>query len=473
MVTLNDILRARDARAAAQRRLLDRHGLPLISFTLNIPGPRKQSGLYARIHERGLDALLKDLEADAFPTEQPEGGTFFQVLGPDHRKTGSEAFVICRGEALRIKRIAANLEETHPLGRLFDMDVLCPAHGPLSRSGLGLPPRRCLLCNEEAAVCVRSRRHPTEALLERIEKMAGNFFRAEEATVRGPSPGDLAQSIAALAHQALLAEARATPKPGLVDRRNNGAHRDMDLSLLEKSADCLRPYFLDCAQTALDCRDPGALFPRLRRLGLEAERTMFRTTNGVNTHKGAVFSLGVLCAASALAARQGQGLGGVEHFARLLCADLVQKELEETSSPLRAASTAGEHCFRAYGITGARGQAQAGFPQVLREALPALERGLARGLSLNDACAQALPHLIATVDDTNILSRAGPEGLRFARAYARSLLEKSEGPDPEALQAMDQAFIDRNISPGGCADLLGAACFLHFLIREGILTQDG
>jgi triphosphoribosyl-dephospho-CoA synthase len=280
--------------------------------------------------------------------------------------------------------------------------------------------------------------------------------------IKGP------EAIAALAYRALVTEAWIAPKPGLVDRRNSGAHTDMDLLLFLQSAGSLRPYLAACATTAWHCDAPEGLLSRLRPLGLAAEERMLRATGGVNTHKGAIFSLGLLTVASALAVRDGLDRAAVARLIRGLCLGLTERELM-ASAPGRDRPTAGQRCFRRHAVTGARGQAQAGYPQVIQGALPFLEDRLAAGHPFESACVQTLLFLIATVDDTNLLSRGGLAGLEFARSQARHLLASGLATDPAAVTQLDQAFIARNLSPGGCADLLAATCFLHFLGRQGWL----
>ncbi len=272
--------------------------------------------------------------------------------------------------------------------------------------------------------------------------------------------------VARAAYQALCYEACLTPKPGLVDRANNGAHQDMNLRLFLASARSLRPFLLQCAVAAWETDNAGALFAELKPLGIRAEQAMYAVTNGVNTHKGAIFSLGLLTAAATLAVRLGQGLYAVQHHTRALCGRLLEKELAD--APQTDSPTAGERCFQNYRIAGARGQAQAGYPHIFEEALPLLRQTLRTGQSLQSGALRALLHLITRVDDTNIINRTGLDGLQFARNCAITMLERN-CVDIAELARMDKLFIRKNISPGGCADLLAATCFLHFLLEQGLL----
>lgn len=253
------------------------------------------------------------------------------------------------------------------------------------------------------------------------------------------------------AKQALLVEVSATPKPGLVDRSNSGAHRDMDYRTFVDSAEALEPYFADFytlgAETPEDC-----LLPALRARGLTAERAMFAATGGVNTHKGALFSIGLLCAAcGALDAR------GVRLTPEALCA-FVSRLTRGITAELQSADTHGGRAFHRTGATGVRGEAERGFPLVRELALPLYRESLTAGMTPNDAAVRTLICLISRVEDTNLLARGGEEGARWAREQA-SFVEA--GFSIERAAELDSAFIARNLSPGGCADLLAIVLFLH------------
>ncbi len=274
---------------------------------------------------------------------------------------------------------------------------------------------------------------------------------------------NLGAHIGELAYAALLREAEATPKPGLVDRANNGAHKDMDIRLFRMSAAAVAPYFARFARLgAAEAGEPlCGLLAGVRPLGVAAERAMFHATDGVNTHKGAIFTLGIL----AYLCGRLHALGGpvapeaVCAAARALCAG-VERELTGSG-----AQTKGERAFRSYGVTGIRGEAAAGFPSVLYVALPRLTQP---GADENARLCDALIHLIATVDDTNILTRAGRAGADYAKASARAFLSAHDPLDADyyaALSRLDAEFIARNLSPGGSADLVAAAWFLDSVRR--------
>lgn len=419
--TLLEILEAREQRALRQRELLAETGLPLVCFTLNIPGPEKDSPLIQKGFFLGLRLLEKS-------------------LGPGirHRESrltaaGWEAFVRVEMDPAELKRITAHLEDKIPGGRVFDMDVLTPS-GKLGRLELGISERKCLLCENKAALCGRSRAHSLEAL--------------ESETARLLREG-LTEEIANLAVQSLLCEVYATPKPGLVDQNGSGSHRDMDLFTFLSSAAALWPYFRQCAAIGLEGGSPETVFSELRKAGQDAEKRMLRATNGVNTHKGAIFTLGLLCGAAGMLSPEDWAPEALCRLCAHMTQGLTQRELGKNNAP----RTAGERIYQKYGIAGARGQAEAGFPGVLL-GLKNLEKGLEEGLSFNDTLCRSLLAIMADTPDTNLIHRGGMEAQNWVWEILKS------DPTPEALCP---EFEKRNLSPGGSADLLAAACFLHFL----------
>lgn len=448
-VTLLEMLDARERRAFRQSRLLREYGKTLLCFTMNIAGPVKNSPLIRRGFALGKRLLEQQLLVWKIPVLYKE-----EIC----EKTGNEAIYVLGCGALAAKKAAVTVEDGTPAGRLFDMDVLRPDGSKVDRQELGLEGRKCLLCGGMAQGCARSRTHSVDELREATTDLLESALTRYEA-----------QKIARLACQALLYEVAATPKPGLVDRENSGSHRDMDFFTFQASAAALWPYFEQCAATGMQTRDdaPEAAFARLRAPGLLAEGEMLRATGGVNTHKGAIFSLGILCAAA--------GRLGAEHHAEpetllaecaRMTAGLVSKDYAGLTE--QTAVTAGQKLYLRHGVTGVRGQAESGFPAVLQAGLPKLEEGLKRGLSLNDAGCAALLAMLAADVDTNLISRGGYETQQRISAETAALLEREPFPDQPVLREMDAAFIERNLSPGGTADLLAMTYLLHFLKEEAL-----
>ncbi|BAI74377.1 triphosphoribosyl-dephospho-CoA synthase (plasmid) [Azospirillum sp. B510] len=271
------------------------------------------------------------------------------------------------------------------------------------------------------------------------------------------SPG---HHLARLAHRSLLREVLLTPKPGLVDRRNRGSHRDMDLTSFLASAAAIAPWFrLFFARGLEGCAVPADLFlTGIRADGMACERAMLRVTGGVNTHKGSIFAFGLLCAAAGRLAGRGEPVTRwpLCDEVAAVCAGVV----EELRRPGEA-GTAGEHLFRRHGLTGARGEAASGFATVRTHALPAFERLRSQGTRM--ALHAALLELLAFNRDTNVVSRGGLAGLTFLQGEAMRLRRDGGVAAPDYLRrlaALDDEAIRRNLSPGGSADLLAVTWFL-------------
>ena len=266
-------------------------------------------------------------------------------------------------------------------------------------------------------------------------------------------PGD-AGAIGESAADCLLMELETWPKPGLVSHVDNGSHDDMDAGTFRRSAAAIRPYLQRMA-------DEGALgcgMGRLRIIGLEAERAMLAATAGVNTHRGAIFGLGLLCAAAGARAGglvdPGLPLGAV-------VARLWSEGIFDGPVLLHSHGSAAHRRFRA---GGARMEAANGFPSVYRIGLPALRGATMIAPEDTEAArVEACFALIAFVEDTNLLHRGGLDGLRFARRSTRHFLDTGGVRRPrwrERAQSVHEKFVVRHLSPGGSADLLAMTLFV-------------
>jgi len=260
----------------------------------------------------------------------------------------------------------------------------------------------------------------------------------------------LAADIARIAVGSLYAELVLYPKPGLVSLVDNGSHTDMQAATFMRSLFALRHYFGAVFHAGRD----DAPFARLRMLGIAAEQRMLHATGGVNTHRGAIFSLGLLCAAVGRASRQG------------LCT---------TPAALRAVllihwgDALGGH---AGGAGGARAEGALGLPSVFEVGLPALQATLSAGRSMRHARIDALFALMAQIDDTNVVHRGGTAGAVLVRDGARAFIDAGgtahAGWMAQAV-ALHHACIAARLSPGGAADLLAASCFVHSVCTRGAL----
>ena len=260
-----------------------------------------------------------------------------------------------------------------------------------------------------------------------------------------------------LAWEALRREALLTPKPGLVDQHNNGAHTDMNLDLLLQSSETLQPYFVELAAYGglHKAEAPARMLPALRQIGLSAEKAMLEGTGGVNTHKGALFGLGLLCAAV--------GVLGEEAETELVCAYVaemtkgisaregVEKQLARMPDTLR------------WQMSGARGEAESGFYHARVVGLPAYFQSLQGGCSQEEAALRALLQLMTRLHDTNLLRRGGSSAVAFVQRRAEEVLLNFSYAE---IEKFDQELILANLSPGGSADCLAITLFLSSFSRR-------
>jgi len=252
--------------------------------------------------------------------------------------------------------------------------------------------------------------------------------------------------VADLAERALRLELDTTPKPGLVDRQDNGAHKDMDYALMSKSISALRPYLTRLAVESAKDIDPV----KIKEIGIEAEKAMLKATSGVNTHKGALFCIGLSVAAASYLAST---TGSVEAYS---FKELVSRAASEIPS---ARGTHGAEAKRSFKAVGALENARAAYPELFTDWLPyyrSLEGDPFR-------CHKTLLHIMTTLDDTNILHRRGAEGLAHAEAEAARLLEDFS---ESGLSSLNKDFIRENISPGGSADMLSLTIFIESIINN-------
>ena len=409
------MLDARERRAREQSAMLASadDSCCLVSFSLTIAVDVKRTARTRLLFDEGLRAF-----AD-FGFRELARKTFDGV-------TGTEALILLSEDEAKVKKTLERLEDAFPAARLFDFDVLNASGEKLSRS----VPRRCLICGGPAADCARSRAHGLDAVKAATDALLSEFC---------------ADTLAYTAHFALERELLTTPKPGLVDRENNGAHADMDVPLFLKSAASLVPYFKTAVRLGLS--DAG--MAPLKDAGLSAERAMFAATNGVNTHKGMIYSMGLLLYGMGKALSFGGD--AVDHAAALAKTDAEERLL----NALAKTCTNGAKVYRDHGARGAVGEAADGF----FHARYCADRLKAHEGSENPG-ALALVDVMVVLEDVNLLHRGGEDGLRFARENALRIAMLPEDERIDALRALDREMIGRNLSPGGAADMLALGYLL-------------
>jgi triphosphoribosyl-dephospho-CoA synthase len=278
-------------------------------------------------------------------------------------------------------------------------------------------------------------------------------------------------NIAQLAVKSLLFEVSATPKPGLVDRRNSGAHKDMDFFSFMASSSVLFHTFYNCALEGVSFNSSNykELLSRIRPIGITGEEKMFSATNGVNTHKGLIFLMGIISAAlgSLYIERDYKGNISTQEICdrvKEMTEGISDKELQGIKNKEKL--TYGEKLFLKYGVKGIRGEVESGFRTVLNFGLPVIRGHLKEGKSCNDVLVHVLLNLMTKTEDSNVLGRHDMSVLNYVKHCAERALKLGGAFTKEGMQfirMLDKDFIEKNISPGGAADLLAVTIMFYFL----------
>lgn len=273
------------------------------------------------------------------------------------------------------------------------------------------------------------------------------------------------ERLAQLAVDALIAEADLTPKPALVDGRGPGAHKDLTLDLLLRSANALQPCFQQIAAAASNAEPSQELRERLASIGRRGEETMYAATGGSNAHRGAIWALGLLVAGAAICGKRDAWT----------IAKIAGEIARYPDSWYLPGVTNGASVTAKFGVPGARGEAYAAFPHVIKIGLPMLQEARRRGIPEQSARLDTLLAIMAELDDTCLLHRAGMTGLMLAKGGARLVLASGGMSTPEGWEAfrnLDEVLLEQNASPGGSADLLAATLFLDSLIEPEAMFFD-
>lgn len=455
-VGMQEVLAGKERKAQLQQELMDVYNTTIIGLAINMPGSIKYNSLIVEFFGVGINKLRHKLLYE---------GVRILEERSCHMQSGPIAALAVDMTPEAAKRLAVAIEHENIYGRLLDIDVYATDGRQLSRTELGLPARRCLLCEQHFTVCMRERKHSLTELVERANYLLESFRQSGEALFP-----QVVQNIGTAAVQAMLFEAICAPAPGLVDRYNAGAHTDMDIFTFMNSSAALGPAMYQCAQAGWEHNGtPPQLLGKLRQIGIAGEQSMFAVTKGVNTQKGIIFLLGMLSAAVAMSIKQcGEySIAGSIALAQDICQGVVERELGilRQCKPDRKL-TAGERFYLEYGITGIRGELEAGLPAVVNAGLPNLQSALAQGLGLNDALVHTLLAIMAYTQDTTVLNRHGIERLKQVQLTAIEIMNIGgmlSVAGRERITKLDAEYSAKGISPGGAADLLAVTYFLHSL----------
>lgn len=282
---------------------------------------------------------------------------------------------------------------------------------------------------------------------------------------------EFCEFISSISIKSILFEVAASPKPGLVDRFNSGAHKNMDYYTFLRSISVLGQYFYDCTEAGVEFKgdDYKDLLVDIRPMGIKAEKEMFKATCGINTHKGIIFSMGIIAvAAGSLFIELDKDTFSyteISNRIKLITKD-ISKELELVHED-KENFTYGEKLYLKYGTKGIRGEVESGFQTVINISLPILEKLIFEEIyHINDILIQILLYLMANTEDSNVLGRHNSEMLNYVQKESKKAIELGGCFTEEGkryIESMDKDFIDKNISPGGSADLLTVSLMMYVL----------
>jgi holo-ACP synthase/triphosphoribosyl-dephospho-CoA synthase len=443
---LNELLTAREEREGIRKRLAKTNRLT-VSLNLNVPGFPKTGGVYSQFFKVVKQELTNWLLANRLHLNCAEevqvehaAGDFYIVpvvsesMQPEQLKTITEGF-----------------EENHQLGRFIDVDVT-NSESQFISSGKS---KACFYCGQFSAIdCMRSKRHS-------LEELRNHQLRLIQEYVSHQQLEDLSRKVVSKAIRAILYEVSLTPKPGLVCPLSNGVHTDMDYRMFIDSTSVISTRFTELFKQGANCTDDelSRALPIIRTIGLLMEHDMFAITEGVNTQKGIIFLMGISLFSAGYVARKTGSFNQLlfKETVKTICWQLVERETTGMNSHPQ---THGELCYQKYRVGGIRHEAEEGFPTVFQHGLPVLEREKSTG---KDSLSMALLAIMAELNDTNVLYRAGDGVLNQLKTLCS---EAAKTFTEEKYQQIIDFCLHHRISPGGSADLLAITVFIYLMQTE-------
>ena len=437
-VELAELLKSRDENALLKSEFIDRYKMPVVSVSMNIAGEIKRSPLVDLAFEYGYSRLIKEL-----------GEPIKSLVKCDF--TGCFALLVFDLEAELLKSKCLAIEEELPVGRLLDLDVT-DAIGMLIRRP-DTKGRKCLVCGGPVFECSRARAHGLDDVIFKTQNILLDFA---------------SDKISKLAVSALKEELELTPKPGLVDQRNCGAHSDMDFDMMLRSAMSLKVYFENTLRLGFDMNlSNHCELIKLRNLGIEAEKRMMHLTSGVNTHRGAIYGMGILLSALGNCLKYG---GNLRDKSRKIAKGLF--ELKKCTSEsecnghvetvkISMGKSNGELAREAFGRCGAEDEAMKGFPTAFAGAWYLDDLVDEYGKLTLKAKLRCFLFVLEKADDSNLIHRGGRKGLALAKTEARRIRKLDDDKLVNALEELDDIFIEMNLSPGGTADIYAQSLLLQ------------
>jgi holo-ACP synthase/triphosphoribosyl-dephospho-CoA synthase len=452
-----EILNARDERVKKQRELIEKYKKPLISYTLNIAGSIKRSPLFDVIFDEGLHLIQSEIE----------NSLLFKEI--KRESTGNIAYLVVDDKIVTLKKKMVEIEKHSHVARLYDIDVIKLDFKPFSRKEIGIDERCCIICKRPYMECRINKSHSIDEVMSTTQNIVKEEF---------------AKVISNIASYCLIAELSTTPKPGLVDRMNNGSHCDMNYELFLKSINSITPYLKEEYLASLKIKDKNELFMQMKNIGLMAENAMMIATNGINTHKGAFFSLSNIgCGICYLLANDEELTDkNIRLFVTEFSLWAQDHNVNHNSNGYKV-----REVNRTFGIYYEAIKGYSSIFDCCDKYLNAFKDEKYKYVShlynyekfdyfsfnkiIEEQSLRIFCTLLSCVDDSNIIHRGGLDALCDMHKQFKELDDENIGISDlkSTLYKFDLLFIEANLSPGGTADLLSIALFIMLLKALNII----
>lgn len=412
---MNEVLDAREKRANHIIELMKEYrDKTIVIIKTNVPGGNKNPRNMVFICSYFIETIKSTFDSKILEYKKI------------HSLDGDYSYFVIDEEGNIVKEKTIMIEESTSLGRLIDIDVF--NKNLITRSDLNIKFRTCLICEKPAYECSRSKAHSKQEIANRIQTIIEEF---------------LTDFILNKTISSIYNELDLYPKYGLVSRKNSGCHTDMDASTFIKSIEAIKPFVKEYIVYGIHgLNDPY----KLKNIGEKAEKAMFQTTSGINTHKGLIFALGVFLPAITKAIIRNENLNfiikEISNTSEIIIGDYYKNLLEKENK------THGDIIYLKHKLKGLRGQALNGFRIIFT--MPSY-----KNIPVIYRYHEYLIHIMSVLDDTTIIHKTNIETLKEVKSTFKDVLQKGGYSfNKELIKDISDSYIKRNISPGGSADLL-------------------
>lgn len=437
MTKLEKFLGDREKRVDLQKNLVMRYNKPLLTIRTNYPAENKNEYMandISHIISQNIELVFDIIHKEII--ENLEGKIYLYIIDKN---------------AKEIKKTAMEIEENHILGRLVDIDVFDESYTPLSRKDFGKSKRKCYLCDNLAFICMRKKSHTHLELKEHILKKYMEYKNYELKREK------ICNEIVSLATKSMILEVASYPSFGLVNSKNNGSHKDMDLFTFIDSTYAIRNGLVEMVKIGYSNLNYTQIFKNLRRIGKTTEKEMFLSTKGVNTHKGMIFLMGITVSAVAKTLYEKKDFSNVSKIIK----DMTKNILDDFKNIDLKNMTHGERLYIQNGFTGIRGEISSGLDIIFNGSLEVFTQIYEKNKDINKSATHTLIYLMTRVMDSTIVYRHDIETLYRVQNEMQEIYNNINNISQENLQNLEKRYMSENISPGGSADLLAITIFLY------------